>query len=414
MLHEINHIQEIIDTLSKITGDPHLLPSTSEQVIADVKHSENTWSFHATPPGSPGSLGSRKSSVCSISSINSSSSGSLKSHSSRHLSHSQTLGRKHLNSVTSQDSGFTSQDTLFVNNMVAAVECSSQLSTFQELTSTTLSTPSSPIPSVTSTWPNLQETGPPEKEPPVLNKYQRPHTISSAYEKSSHNRPALTVHTFLPLDQSSDFRTNYCTVGTFKSFGSKFKDRNCSSQPGTPIYSRPSLPERTDDSSRPKPSVPEKSASIKAKYDKLHNEPNKSLPDFNRTPPDQVVPHPVYANTADFVTKSSSSEEISLCKADKTNEVQSRKDFAAVLNEGLLLQSKWKRADRASLSENEAAPAVPKHCRPSGGISETLPRSRGSLSEDQILEWQMYSMHLPNDSTILTYNGNQRRPMSIA
>lgn len=46
MLHEINHIQEIIDTLSKITGDPHILPSTSEQVIADVKSSENTWSFH--------------------------------------------------------------------------------------------------------------------------------------------------------------------------------------------------------------------------------------------------------------------------------------------------------------------------------------------------------------------------------
>lgn len=65
-----------------------------------------------------------------------------------------------------------------------------------------------------------------------------------AYEKSSHNRPALTVHTFLPLDQGSDFRDNYCTVGTFKSFGSKFKDRNCASQPGTPVYSRPSLPER--------------------------------------------------------------------------------------------------------------------------------------------------------------------------
>lgn len=68
--------------------------------------------------------------------------------------------------------------------------------------------------------------------------------ILTAYEKASHNRPALTVHTFLPLDQGSDFRDNYCTVGTFKSFGSKFKDRNCASQPGTPVYSRPSLPER--------------------------------------------------------------------------------------------------------------------------------------------------------------------------
>ncbi|GBO26847.1 Metastasis suppressor protein 1, partial [Araneus ventricosus] len=181
MLHEINHIQEIIDTLSKITGDPHLLPSASEQVITDVKKSENTWSFHETPPGSPRSLGSRKSSVCSISSINSSSSGSLKSHSSRHLSHSQvqTLGRKHLNSVASQDSGFTSQDTLFYNNVNAPAEYS-QLCTFQESIPATFSTPSSPVPDVTSTWPNLQESNSPEKDSSsLLNKYQRPHTISS-------------------------------------------------------------------------------------------------------------------------------------------------------------------------------------------------------------------------------------------
>ncbi|CAL1285677.1 unnamed protein product [Larinioides sclopetarius] len=343
MLHEINHIQEIIDTLSKITGDPHLLPSASEQVITDVKKSENTWSFHETPPGSPRSLGSRKSSVCSISSINSSSSGSLKSHSSRHLSHSQV-----------------------------------QLCTFQESIPATFSTPSSPVPDVTSTWPNLQESNSPEKDSSsLLTKYQRPHTISSAYEKSNHNRPALTVHTFLPLDQTPDLRNNYGTVGTFKSFGSKFKDRNCSSQPGTPVYSRPSLPERSDNSYRPKPTLPEKSASVKAKHDKLYSEPNKSVPDFNRTPPDQVVPHPIYANASDLASKKSLSDEIYSGGPESSTEVQNRKEFAAVLNEGLLMQSKWIRSEKSFSESESSSPSVPKHGRSAGGSSETLPRSRG-------------------------------------
>lgn len=44
---------------------------------------------------------------------------------------------------------------------------------------------------------------------------------------------------------------------------------------------------RCDDSNRSRPSLPEKSALVKAKHDKLHSEPNKSMPDFNKTPPDQ-------------------------------------------------------------------------------------------------------------------------------
>lgn len=44
---------------------------------------------------------------------------------------------------------------------------------------------------------------------------------------------------------------------------------------------------RCDDSNRSRPSIPEKSALVKAKHDKLHSEPNKSMPDFNKTPPDQ-------------------------------------------------------------------------------------------------------------------------------
>lgn len=74
--------------------------------------------------------------------------------------------------------------------------------------------------------------------------------------------------------------------------------------------------------------------------------------------------------------------------------VQNRKELAAVLNEGLLLQSKWIRADR-SQPETEVAPAIPKHCRPSG-TSETLPRSRGErifLNLLYIFTFYLFSMN---------------------
>lgn len=81
MIQEIGHIQEIIESLFKLTTNPFDLPTSSETVIANLKlrskhETTNTgWHFQ-TPPSSPSSLGSRKSSMCSISSYNSSSSGS--------------------------------------------------------------------------------------------------------------------------------------------------------------------------------------------------------------------------------------------------------------------------------------------------------------------------------------------------
>ena len=79
MLSEMSHLQEVVDVLEKNTAEPLILPPASEQVIADLKGSDSSWTFQ-TPPSSPSSLGSRKSSMCSISSLNSSSSGSTKSH----------------------------------------------------------------------------------------------------------------------------------------------------------------------------------------------------------------------------------------------------------------------------------------------------------------------------------------------
>ena len=81
-------------------------------------------SLSQTPPSSPTtSTGSRKSSICSLGSINSSdsrSSGSMNSHSPssnhyhRHRSMSQPNPSHRLSSVSSQDSGFTSQDTIYL------------------------------------------------------------------------------------------------------------------------------------------------------------------------------------------------------------------------------------------------------------------------------------------------------------
>nr|XP_023683386.1 metastasis suppressor protein 1-like isoform X2 [Paramormyrops kingsleyae] len=109
MLGEITHLQAITDDLKVLTVDPHKLPPASEQVILDLKGSDYTWS-RQTPPPSP-SIGSRKSSMCS--SLNSVNSSDSRSPSALYCHRGgavplQPSGR--LYSVSSQDSGFVSQD----------------------------------------------------------------------------------------------------------------------------------------------------------------------------------------------------------------------------------------------------------------------------------------------------------------
>ncbi|XP_034281563.1 protein MTSS 2 isoform X1 [Pantherophis guttatus] len=92
MLGEITHLQGIIDDLVVLTADPHKLPTASEQVIKDLKGSDYSWSYQ-TPPSSPSSSGSRKSSMCSVAQPGN--------------------ANTRLSSVSSHDSGFISQDTMF-------------------------------------------------------------------------------------------------------------------------------------------------------------------------------------------------------------------------------------------------------------------------------------------------------------
>ncbi|XP_053302413.1 protein MTSS 1 isoform X2 [Pleuronectes platessa] len=122
MLGEITHLQSLTDDLKALTMDPHKLPASSEQVIADLKASDCTWSYQ-TPPSSPSTTVSRKSSMCSLNSVNSSDSRSSGSHCHSPTSHfryrasssssSSVLPQQppaRLSSVSSHDSGFISQD----------------------------------------------------------------------------------------------------------------------------------------------------------------------------------------------------------------------------------------------------------------------------------------------------------------
>lgn len=291
MLSELSHLQEVVDQLEKHTADPYSLPPASEQVITDLKNSESSWTFQ-TPPSSPSSLGSRKSSMCSISSLNSSSSGSTKSHHSpnhhywhRSLSQRPPLpGTLRLSSVSSQDSGFTSQDMLFPRPGL------SQVSNMCEHSGgSNMSTPSTPfagnsngngsVPNTTATWPNLQETLQFERAATAIMN-ERPHTISSAYERG-HQRPALTVYTFHAPD-------------------------SCHSQPSspgghaTPVASPPQ-------STAPKPPIPQRCSSLERPSVPVKTRiPLCSTESSHAKPVEAVCGQPMYVNMHELASLAAS------------------------------------------------------------------------------------------------------------
>ncbi|XP_044744442.1 protein MTSS 2 isoform X2 [Coccinella septempunctata] len=264
MLTEMSHLQEAVQQLEKHTTDPQTLPPASEQVIADLKSSDSGWSFQ-TPPSSPSSLGSRKSSMCSISSLNSSSSGSSKSHHSPSHPHwsrslSQPVGRSgtiRYMSVSSQDSGFTSQDTLYPRppSSFSVAQVSNMCE--HSGNSSSSSTPCTPFPASSipnNTWPNLQESIQFERAASAIIN-DRPHTISSAYEKG-HQRSPLTVYTFQAPEQSLSQPSSPVAANapnTTKTAPPK------SPAPSTKsLLSKPPLPTRCSSLERNGPNVPAK------------------------------------------------------------------------------------------------------------------------------------------------------------
>ncbi|XP_043795671.1 protein MTSS 2 isoform X3 [Apis laboriosa] len=270
MLMELTHLQEVSDQLQRHAASPHHLPPASEQVITDIKGCDVTqWSL-ATPPSSPSlSLGSRKSSMCSISSLTSSSSGSCKSHPSPsghpwHRSLSQSVGvrpssissmmtLRHLVNGSSRDSGFTSQDTLYTQP-ISEHQVSNVSSQTNQNTGCTTTRPVT-----TATWPDLQETSVQYDRQNQNAINERPHTISSAYEKG-HQRPALSVYTFQAPDNSG------C----------------CHSQPASPVSSSSSCSSSNQQASRVqlrrnngshRPPIPNRCSSLERPTVPVKNEP---------------------------------------------------------------------------------------------------------------------------------------------
>ncbi|XP_017754999.1 PREDICTED: mucin-5AC-like [Eufriesea mexicana] len=270
MLMELTHLQEVSDQLQRHAASPHHLPPASEQVITDIKGCDITqWSL-ATPPSSPSlSLGSRKSSMCSISSLTSSSSGSCKSHPSPsghpwHRSLSQSVGvrpssingmmtLRHLANGSSRDSGFTSQDTLYTQP-ISEHQVSNVSSQTNQNTGCTTTRPVT-----TATWPDLQETSVQYDRQNQNTINERPHTISSAYEKG-HQRPALSVYTFQAPDNGG------C----------------CHSQPASPVSSSSSCSSSNQQASRVqlrrnngshRPPIPNRCSSLERPTVPVKNEP---------------------------------------------------------------------------------------------------------------------------------------------
>ncbi|MPC26474.1 Metastasis suppressor protein 1 [Portunus trituberculatus] len=285
--------------LEKHSADPHTLPPASEQVLLDIKGGEAQWSWQ-TPPSSPSSLGSRKSSMCSISSLNSSSSSSTHSpsHHTRPRSVSQASG-------LSEHSGGSEGST--------------------------------PSPATTNaTWPNLTDPALQHKPAPTLG--DRPHTISSAYEKGR-DRPPLTVYTFQPPEGHSGLgspqvcsqpcspvclelessgmnplMSHTATISRRSSRTSLHHNLSSSSQESLTASgkSKPPVPNRC--SSLERPIVPEKKPVIRSHQQQPPPPPQHSqrgmphyssnklplLPDFNKAAPDMIVPQPVYSNMAEI------------------------------------------------------------------------------------------------------------------
>ncbi|XP_033250726.1 mastermind-like protein 2 isoform X2 [Drosophila miranda] len=175
VMSELGHLQEAMQSIALVTKEPSVLPQASEEFIHDAKASINL--YPESPGGGSGSqgggcsnsLGSRKSSVCSISSMNSSGSSNSPGHHHypRFLSQFVTPAIR-LKPGESSDSGFCSSPAL-----------TTQVSNATNQTANV------------STWPphsqDVVDTLPPTAD--------RPHTISTAYEKG-HQRPPLTVYTF--------------------------------------------------------------------------------------------------------------------------------------------------------------------------------------------------------------------------
>ncbi|XP_017837778.1 mucin-5AC isoform X12 [Drosophila busckii] len=228
VMSELGHLQEAMQSIALVTKEPSVLPQASEELIHVAKASINL--YPESPGGGSGSqgggcsnsLGSRKSSVCSISSMNSSGSSNSPGHHHYQRSLSQFVTPAiRLKPGESSDSGFCSSPAL-----------------------TTQATNASNQTHAVATWPphsqDVVDTLPPTAD--------RPHTISTTYEKG-HQRPPLTVYTFQNPETIHESSSSNSLVPT----GNSSSGQNTPATQKSPAatLSRPPLPVRCSSLERP-------------------------------------------------------------------------------------------------------------------------------------------------------------------
>ncbi|XP_043640478.1 AF4/FMR2 family member lilli isoform X32 [Drosophila teissieri] len=231
VMSELGHLQEAMQSIALVTKEPSVLPQASEELIHDAKASINL--YPESPGGGSGSqgggcsnsLGSRKSSVCSISSMNSSGSSNSPGHHHYPRSLSQFVTPAiRLKPGESSDSGFCSSPALTTQTSNATNQTAN-----------------------VSTWPPHSQDGV-DTLPPTAD---RPHTISTAYEKG-HQRPPLTVYTFQnpeTIHESGSCLNN----GTAAPNGQPLSGQTTPATQKSPAasLSRPPLPVRCSSLERP-------------------------------------------------------------------------------------------------------------------------------------------------------------------
>ncbi|XP_043216838.1 protein MTSS 2-like isoform X2 [Amphibalanus amphitrite] len=283
---EVFRLTEPLDQLESCTAEPSVLPPSALQLISDLKRSADGAAEpgpggpSGSPPRSPlspraaSSLGSRQSSLCSISSLQSSSSGggggAAPAAASRPRSASQAAAgwaplaapAHRVASVSSHDSGFTSQDTLFVKP----------------------ATPPPPAEPVSETdggrtWGASPPPPPPETPPPPPPPdseappppRQRPHTISSGFVRGGVlQRAPLSPSTFVPHPPAA----------------------------APPVSGRPPVPTKSRLKQKPRRVLSHYASPAEV-----------VLPDYHQSAPHMVVPQPVYANMAELREMAALKEE---------------------------------------------------------------------------------------------------------
>ncbi|XP_034475809.1 homeobox protein 5 isoform X6 [Drosophila innubila] len=235
VMSELGHLQEAMQSIALVTKEPSVLPQASEELIHDAKASINL--YPESPGGGSGSqgggcsnsLGSRKSSVCSISSMNSSGSSNSPGHHHYQRSLSQFVTPAiRLKPGESSDSGF----------------CSSPALTTQTSTATNQT-------HAVATWPPHSQDAV-DSLPPTAD---RPHTISTTYEKG-HQRPPLTVYTFQnpeTIHESNSSGSLIAATVAVATGNSSASGQNTPATQKSPAatLSRPPLPVRCSSLERP-------------------------------------------------------------------------------------------------------------------------------------------------------------------